>query len=182
MPFLILAILLSEQTSNKVLLPHALSNLIEISRQPFDTETYNEKCDLPQVHAMNILRSIFRESKLGEDISAYVTDTMILTLEGFKSPAWSIRNCAMMMFTTILHRIIGSKKTRDDFSSVNFITRSIFVSRYHNLYLYLSKLLNEASALMVNLYIYIYINNNNNNNNNNNEYINIYDYKIYCYN
>ncbi|ORY85863.1 hypothetical protein LY90DRAFT_158101 [Neocallimastix californiae] len=148
MPFLILAILLSEQTSNKVLLPHALSNLIEISRQPFDTETYNEKCDLPQVHAMNILRSIFRESKLGEDISAYVTDTMILTLEGFKSPAWSIRNCAMMMFTTILHRIIGSKKTRDDFSSVNFITRSIFVSRYHNLYLYLSKLLNEASALM----------------------------------
>jgi len=148
MPFLILAILLSEQSSNKVLLPHALSVLIDIARQPFDTETYNEKCDLPQVHAMNILRSIFRESKLSDDISAYVTDTMILTLESFKSPAWSIRNCAMMMFTTILHRIIGSKKTRDDFSSVNFITRSVFVSRYHNLYLYLSKLLNEASALM----------------------------------
>ncbi|ORX64464.1 hypothetical protein BCR32DRAFT_273100 [Anaeromyces robustus] len=148
MPFLILAILLSEQNSNKVLLPHALSVLIDIARQPFDTETYNEKCDLPQVHAMNILRSIFRESKLSDDISAYVTDTMILTLEGFKSPAWSIRNCAMMMFTTILHRIIGSKKTRDDFNSVNFITRSVFVSRYHNLYIYLSKILNEASALM----------------------------------
>jgi len=87
MPFLILAILLSEQNSNKVLLPHALSVLIDIARQPFDTETYNEKCDLPQVHAMNILRSIFRESKLSDDISAYVTDTMILTLEGFKSPA-----------------------------------------------------------------------------------------------
>jgi len=87
MPFLILAILLSEQSSNKVLLPHALSVLIDIARQPFDTETYNEKCDLPQVHAMNILRSIFRESKLSDDISAYVTDTMILTLESFKSPA-----------------------------------------------------------------------------------------------
>eukprot|EP00833_Pecoramyces_ruminatium_P011073 jgi/Orpsp1_1/1185105/evm.model.c7180000092327.1 len=146
-PMLILAVLNSEANSKKLLLPYTVNSLLEVANKPVG-EHWNEQSDLPQVHALNILRSIFRESKLGNDVISYVPKVMITTIEGFNSPAWAIRNCSTMMFSTMLNRTLGSKKTKDDFDAVNSITCREFFSHYPELHPYLLKQLNLSTKML----------------------------------
>lgn len=146
-PMLILAVLNSEGNSKKLLLPYTVNALLEVANKPVG-DHWDEQSDLPQVHALNILRSIFRESKLGNDVISYVPKVMITTIEGFNSPAWAIRNCATMMFSTMLNRTLGSKKTKDDFDAVNSITCREFFSHYPELHPYLLKQLNLSTKML----------------------------------
>ncbi|ORX88141.1 hypothetical protein BCR32DRAFT_263817 [Anaeromyces robustus] len=146
-PMLILAVLNAEVNSKKLLLPYTVNALLEIANKPVE-ENWNEQSDLPQVHALNILRSIFRESKLGNDVISYVPKVMITTIEGFNSPAWAIRNCSTMMFSTMLNRTLGSKKTKDDFDAVNSITCREFFNHYPELHPYLLKQLNLSKKML----------------------------------
>ncbi|OUM61283.1 hypothetical protein PIROE2DRAFT_62599 [Piromyces sp. E2] len=146
-PMLILAVLNSEGNSKKLLLPYTVNSLLEVANKPVG-EHWDEQSDLPQVHALNILRSIFRESKLGNDVISYVPKVMITTIEGFNSPAWAIRNCSTMMFSTMLNRTLGSKKTKDDFDAVNSITCREFFSHYPELHPYLLKQLNLSKKML----------------------------------
>jgi len=146
-PMLILAVLNSESNSKKLLLPYTVNSLLEVANRPVG-DHWDEQSDLPQVHALNILRSIFRESKLGSDVISYVPKVMITTIEGFNSPAWAIRNCSTMMFSTMLNRTLGSKKTKDDFDAVNSITCREFFSHYPELHPYLLKQLNLSTKML----------------------------------
>ncbi|ORX50069.1 hypothetical protein BCR36DRAFT_353011 [Piromyces finnis] len=146
-PMLILAVLNSEGNSKKLLLPYTVNSLLEVANKPVG-EHWDEQSDLPQVHALNILRCIFRESKLGNDVISYVPKVMITTIEGFNSPAWAIRNCSTMMFSTMLNRTLGSKKTKDDFDAVNSITCREFFSHYPELHPYLLKQLNLSAKML----------------------------------
>ena len=58
----------------------------------------NDKTDLPQVHAINIMRALFRCSAINIDMLAYVGDAVEYAISGFASPSWAIRNCCMRLF------------------------------------------------------------------------------------
>lgn len=42
------------------------------------------------VHALNILRGLFRESKLGELVIPYVAVAIKIAIEGFKAQFWPV--------------------------------------------------------------------------------------------
>jgi hypothetical protein len=43
-----------------------------------------------RIHALNILRSLFRHSLLGESVTPYVAQGVIVAIQGFKAKTWAV--------------------------------------------------------------------------------------------
>ncbi|KAJ1657479.1 hypothetical protein IWQ61_003137 [Dispira simplex] len=75
-------------------------------------ESINEQSDIPQVHAFNILRKLFADTTLNLAMLSYVQRGFELAVFGFTSEAWAIRNCAVMLFSSLLNKTFGMKSVR----------------------------------------------------------------------
>lgn len=47
---------------------------------------------------MNILRLLYQDTALGNDVLCYTEQGLVLAVQGFASPSWSIRNAATQLF------------------------------------------------------------------------------------
>lgn len=65
--------------------------------------------------------------------------------------SWAIRNCSVMLFSTLLQRTVGVKKTRDEHSALNLLTATEFFIRFPQLRPYLVEQLSEAVRQLVEL-------------------------------
>lgn len=69
-----------------------------------------------RVHALNILRSLFRHSLLGESVTSYVAQGVIVAIQGFKGKTWAVslfvhsRVPGASLSTCIFKSFIGKKK------------------------------------------------------------------------
>lgn len=43
-----------------------------------------------KVHALNILRALYRDTRLGENIIPFIADGMQAAVLGFTSPVWAV--------------------------------------------------------------------------------------------
>ena len=57
---------------------------------------------LSQVHALNILRALFRDTRLAEEVSPYIADGLRAAILGYKSPLFAVRNSASLLFSALL--------------------------------------------------------------------------------
>lgn len=127
LPFLISGILLGykrgpsheEYTTAFAL---AMSKLQEIARLPY-THSSNESHDIAPVNAFNCIRQIFTESALASHALGYAEDVLELTLANFAADNWLIRNCATMLFGSLMKRVFG------DFQQAKY-PFSLFFDRY----------------------------------------------------
>lgn len=71
--------------------------LMAIAKKPLPDDI-GDKEDLPQAHALNIMRSLFRSAIIVEDVSIYVSDVLQCTISGFSSPSFVVRNSSMQLF------------------------------------------------------------------------------------
>jgi hypothetical protein len=77
------------------------------------------------------MRFIFQDALLKHDIVKYITPTMILATENFKSDNWSIRNSALMCFTSLTKRLLNTTNVQDqDLSRKKGLSIYEFVSKY----------------------------------------------------
>lgn len=84
LPLCVLAIVSGEPANRKPLLTVTMKRLVEIaSEQP--ARDADQTLDLPQVHAFNILRTIFMDAKLRTDVLQYISDGFSLVINGFSS-------------------------------------------------------------------------------------------------
>jgi hypothetical protein len=51
-----------------------------------------------QVHALNILRALYRDTRLGENIIPFVSEGMQAAVLGFTSPIWAVSSCFYLSF------------------------------------------------------------------------------------
>lgn len=58
----------------------------------------DEQHDLPQVHAINIITAIVRESSVAGVMSTYLDRLTVEALKSFLSPVWAMRNAALQLF------------------------------------------------------------------------------------
>uniref|UniRef100_A0A8C8Z0W5 tRNA (32-2'-O)-methyltransferase regulator THADA n=1 Tax=Prolemur simus TaxID=1328070 RepID=A0A8C8Z0W5_PROSS len=138
-PFYIQALLASEPKKGKMdLLKITMKELISLA-------TDDSQSTVPQVHALNILRALFRDTRLGENIIPYVADGAKAAILGFTSPVWAVRNSSTLLFSTLITRIFGVKKGKDELSKTNRMTGREFFSRFPELHPFLLKQL-EAVA------------------------------------
>ncbi|XP_068865820.1 tRNA (32-2'-O)-methyltransferase regulator THADA isoform X11 [Aphelocoma coerulescens] len=114
-PFYIQALLASEPKKSKTdLLKMTMKELLSLAAP------LNESLSvIPQVHALNILRALYRDTRLGENIMPYVADGIKASILGFMSPVWAVRNSSTLLFSALITRIFGVKRGKDENSKKN---------------------------------------------------------------
>ncbi|NXK30820.1 THADA protein, partial [Piprites chloris] len=134
-PFYIQALLASEpKKSTTDLLKITMKELISLA-----TPLNESSSVIPQVHALNILRALYRDTRLGENIMPYVADGIKASVLGFMSPVWAVRNSSTLLFSALITRIFGVKREKDENSKKNRMTGGEFFSRFPSLYPFLLK-------------------------------------------
>ncbi|KAE8600637.1 hypothetical protein XENTR_v10013341 [Xenopus tropicalis] len=135
-PFYIQALLASEPKNSKAgFLKMTMKQLISLAMPESDAS--GDKSTIPQVHALNILRALFRDTRLGENVIPYVAEGTQAAILGFTSPIWAVRNSSTLLFSTLITRIFGVKRGKDERSKKNRMTGREFFSRFPALYPFL---------------------------------------------
>jgi len=140
-PFLIIGILTAETDNNRPLLHETFARFVEIAQMPppereaggekASNESGGTKMDLPQVHALNCIKTLFCDSRLGPIVSDLIGHGLEVAVNCFASSVWAIRNGGLMLFTALLNRLFGTSRSRNDYSfTANLYTTKRFFQKY----------------------------------------------------
>lgn len=102
-----------------------------------------QKMDIPQVHAFNCMKHIVMDSLLSSESISYISQILNTILVNISSTNWSIRNCAVMLFTALQNRLFGTKKVGAFLPSVS---SRLFFAKYPGVDTILYDNLKEALA------------------------------------
>ncbi|KAK1140581.1 hypothetical protein N8T08_010218 [Aspergillus melleus] len=130
-----------------LLFQKVVDDLHEISHLPASHDSDKQELELPQVHAMNCLKDIFTNNKLGAFTEDFIMPALTLSAERIGSPIWALRNCGLMLFRALLTRIcrtgtglgFGGKSGSEPGARVSF-------QKYPGLIQLLSTLLTEEDT------------------------------------
>ncbi|CCF56674.1 hypothetical protein KAFR_0B03780 [Kazachstania africana CBS 2517] len=140
LPFLVTNILCALPDKNKLELQYVMRHLLRLASSSSGLE-YHDNKDAPQITAFNCIKAIFIESKLSNACTEYVTEALALSFKYFTSEIWALRNCSLMLFTSLKNRIFGkANKT---------LSARVFFSKYIGLKETLLRMLQD-SVLSVN--------------------------------
>lgn len=89
-----------KRSEDTVLLDTTLSFLLEVAQKTTGKED-------SKIHALNIMKFIFSDTYLREDVSKFIPRAMMLSMDEFSSDNWSIRNSALMCFTALIRRLLN---------------------------------------------------------------------------
>ncbi|RYP50459.1 hypothetical protein DL768_004051 [Monosporascus sp. mg162] len=67
---------------------------------------------LPQVHALNCLKDVFKSSALSKRAEAYLTDCLQLAANSLKSEVWAIRNCGLLLLRSLIDCLLGTNESK----------------------------------------------------------------------
>jgi hypothetical protein len=67
-----------------------------------------DEASLPQVHALNCLRSVFTHNVLGPCSDLYIPQAFSLAGSCLTSKLWPIRNSGLMLFRSLVDRVLGT--------------------------------------------------------------------------
>ncbi|XP_015774921.1 PREDICTED: thyroid adenoma-associated protein-like [Acropora digitifera] len=143
-PFFILAVVTTEPfAAGRSCFKRVMKELLQIASKPVEENKINDS-SLPQVHACNILRALYRETKLGEDVFPFVSNGVVVAVKGFHSNNWAMRNSSTLLFSALVTRVFGVKRAKDEHSKENCMTGREFFSRFPELHSFLLSQLQAA--------------------------------------
>ncbi|KAK3638572.1 hypothetical protein LTR22_017756 [Elasticomyces elasticus] len=111
LPALLCGLLVAD--GNGTLIKQAFHDLEGIARILVASEAEQEG-SLPQVHAMNCLKDVLKNSRLAEASEKYVPVALKLAADALQSSAWAIRNCGLMLFRAVIDRLLGTSDAHID--------------------------------------------------------------------
>lgn len=106
LPYLITNILITETDKNRPQLNKVFNKLLRII-ETSDNLEHQDKLDLPQVNAFNCIKAIFIEAKLSDACTPFFPIALQFSLKYFTSEIWALRNCSLMLFTSLQIRVFG---------------------------------------------------------------------------
>ena len=126
LPMSIIALMVAEVESRAtgIIVETGMADLISLAREP--CVQLGPVLELPQVHAMNTLKDIFKESRLSHRVQQYLEECAEIAVTGFSSTLWSIRNCSLMLFSSVTKRSFGGRKSRMESLTYNLTTKEYF--------------------------------------------------------
>ena len=133
--------------SSQTLLNQCMRTLLIVAGTELPNDL-NITVDLPQFNAINILRYIYRDTHLANIVLSFVEEGVILTINGFSSPSWSIRNACTLLLGTLVPRILGQQISQEESFQLKATTAEVFFSRYPKLELYFENHLKDRKDSM----------------------------------
>ncbi|KAI5286995.1 hypothetical protein KEM54_006317 [Ascosphaera aggregata] len=79
------------------------------------TEIESTETKLPQVHALNALKDLFTNTKLGPYTEPHIPSCLKISADCLGSRVWAIRNCGLMLFRALMMRMCKSGKASKGF-------------------------------------------------------------------
>uniref|UniRef100_UPI00358E865F tRNA (32-2'-O)-methyltransferase regulator THADA n=1 Tax=Myxine glutinosa TaxID=7769 RepID=UPI00358E865F len=122
LPLLTQCLVLSEgRNRGRPLLRHCLDVLLALADAPLPSD-HDQTLDLPQVHALNILQTLFRDAVLAAALPRWTGRALVLSVRGMASPSWGVRNASIQLFSTLAWRLVGQKCVPDEHAPQNIAT------------------------------------------------------------
>ncbi len=134
LPMGILAIVGKTEYGRKVFLGEVMRELFRISKLPVIQSRDKDTIDMPQVHAMNVIKAVVHDSSVADEVPKYFADAFEICIESFSSPYFPIRNCSMMLFAALINKMFGAKKLSPDSISSAKVGGRAFFTKYPTLY------------------------------------------------
>ncbi|KAL2834612.1 putative death-receptor fusion protein-domain-containing protein [Aspergillus pseudoustus] len=103
LPALIAGILLSNPGGP--LFQKVVRELQDVAHLPAQLDVRSQTVELPQVHAMNCLREVYNNARLGPHTESYIMPALNLSAERMGSPIWALRNAGLMLFRALMNRM-----------------------------------------------------------------------------
>uniref|UniRef100_A0A182N8V1 DUF2428 domain-containing protein n=1 Tax=Anopheles dirus TaxID=7168 RepID=A0A182N8V1_9DIPT len=144
-PFIIQALITSElQVSSTKGLQFCMKTLLELCRS-------NATGSQTRTHSLNILRSLFRSTDLGETVGEFISEGIMCAINGYEAESWSERNSSTLLFSALMVRVFGVQRSKDteNLNIRNKMTGRIFFLRYPLLYDYFVLELEKASKIIM---------------------------------
>ncbi|KAI1393468.1 putative death-receptor fusion protein-domain-containing protein [Hypoxylon trugodes] len=88
-----------------------IHTLQDIGRRPA-LVSQTDGSNLPQVHALNCTKDIFKSSYLSKRAESYLTDCLQLAANSLKSEVWAIRNCGLLLLRSLIDCLFGTSESK----------------------------------------------------------------------
>ncbi|KAF2150511.1 hypothetical protein K461DRAFT_258930 [Myriangium duriaei CBS 260.36] len=111
LPAALAGILSSSESSE--LFNIAIRDLTAIARESASFPIRDHQA-LPQVHALNCLRELFKHSKLGQRSEEFIPQSLLLAGQCLTSDLWGVRNSGLMLFRSLIDRLLGTNDSYED--------------------------------------------------------------------
>ena len=123
LPFLCLALVIctAEWMKNKQILSTTIASLVS---------TMSNGNSESRIHAINILRVLFKDSSIGVEILNFTETVLCACINGFTSQEWPVRNGCLMLFSALVLRIFGCIKEAST-QTVNQLSFDEFYRKFH---------------------------------------------------
>lgn len=76
------------------------------------TLSETDETNLPQVHAMNCVKEIFKSSILGKRSDKHIPDCLQLAADSLTSEIWAIRNCGLLLLRSLIDCLFGTNENK----------------------------------------------------------------------
>eukprot|EP00094_Tigriopus_californicus_P001143 TCALIF_01106-PA protein Name:"Similar to Thada Thyroid adenoma-associated protein homolog (Mus musculus)" AED:0.68 eAED:0.68 QI:0/0/0/0.16/1/1/12/0/1922 len=134
LPFLILSLVSAQGREDRSgTLSSVMQSLFSNAEDP----------DIPvasRVNALHILRALFRANAFGDDMYTFTEQGLITTISGCNSNLWEVSQqnrvpySVTLLVHTLVTRIFGVKRDKDEFSQKNAITTRMFFQKHPRLF------------------------------------------------
>lgn len=88
-----------------------MRTLQDIAAQPAHVSE-TDGSNLPQVHAFNCIKEVFKTSLLSKNAEAYLPECLQLATSSLKSGVWAIRNCALLLLRSLIDTLFGTSESK----------------------------------------------------------------------
>ncbi|CAK7204368.1 hypothetical protein SEUCBS139899_007124 [Sporothrix eucalyptigena] len=117
-PALFSGILASSNTSQPGFFDDAIRTACAIAQEPVDFEgRAADGSRLPQVHAFNCLRDVFRSSLLSKRAERLLPECLQLAANSLRSDVWAIRNCGLLLLRSLIDCLFGTGESKASLES-----------------------------------------------------------------
>ncbi len=131
-----------------------MSVLLDLASRQFSDDGQN----FSKVLAMYILSALFKDTRIGEDVLKYAEQTLMIAIGSFDSVYWNVRNGSSLLFCSLINRIFGTNRSKQQISKKNSMPGKMFFSKFPRMYQFFMQVINDSiKQLETNLNAKLYL-------------------------